>query len=935
MKPDVARLDTLFKALRLAGLRVGVLEMSRCRQVCERWGEDGSEITPARWRSLLATVLVRNPEERQTFERVFDGWLGPAELEPQKLEIPVKETRVGPPERPLWLGLSLVGVLLASFLPAVLVPVFYEGGREGAKGSRAAFKMEAPSLPVFAPEALLIPLSPEGATDIPGAVFADTRAAREIPEAPWPGWAELLTALLLVAWAGKVVADLKQRVYLPEPAEPAREEGLARVLLGARDPEPPILEEGERDAVAWGVGRYLSEEKTPQLDLQATVGAIAEAGGRLELRFESARFQREVWLWLDQTSRDPNLRRLADEVEKTLGSFGLPCERALFRGVPSKLFAVGGRRFRPHEVDERRREAIVVILSDGQLLDALLRGHDRAPVEAAFRELGAWPRLGLFLSDEAPPSGRELARRHQIEVKTPAELASFLAGARLPRRVAGRDLKLWRAACALVPTSLAENMAIAVARQRKLVVGPWQLDQLRAEAAAATGRLEWKDRNTRRELVEWLRSAEKGEENHFDAALLFWIEGYERELVVARQEPAFVGSLAERLLAAELALLQLFLRGKAGEGERGKAIDELYRIHQGTPALRPFIEAKLGELDVASTPPERIRLDFTWSELSPARQLGLSLLGLGGRKVKARLRPPGRPRFLVALLAGLACGLLGRLWLQPAHPPRVAEGCRPQEKKDEWGIDMVRVCGGTFWMGTRADPGAKLAGANEKPAHQVTLSEFWMDKCEVTDEQYLKLRPATAGRQKSTLPVTGVDWTEAATFCAARGGRLPTEAEWEYAARAGTRTPWSSGANEVDLATVAWYGENSGRKVRPVGQKQPNGWGLYDLHGNVWEWTATDYEKFSSEPRVNPVPSRSVVQPVVRGGSYRDESWGLRSAYRGGDRPGHRGKYLGFRCVRFSRPVLGPLSPRPISSPDEAQPEKRLPLSGSSPGGVR
>ena len=259
-------------------------------------------------------------------------------------------------------------------------------------------------------------------------------------------------------------------------------------------------------------------------------------------------------------------------------------------------------------------------------------------------------------------------------------------------------------------------------------------------------------------------------------------------------------------------------------------------------------------------------------------------------------------------------------------------GCRPQEKEDQWGITLVRVCGGSFWMGTRdADPRADLANTDEKPAHQVTLSEFWMDKHEVSVAQYLKLVPGQEGLQVSTLPVTDVNWTEAAAFCAKRGGRLPTEAEWEYAARAGTRTPWSCGASEVNLGRLAWYSENSGGSMHEVGIKEPNAWGLHDLHGNVSEWTSTSWGAYTAEPKDDPPPSPSLF-PVVRGGSYLDKARGLRSAYRLAVRPMFRLGGLGFRCVLVSRPVPGPSSSGPLSSPESDSPREPTFGVGVPPG---
>jgi formylglycine-generating enzyme required for sulfatase activity len=125
------------------------------------------------------------------------------------------------------------------------------------------------------------------------------------------------------------------------------------------------------------------------------------------------------------------------------------------------------------------------------------------------------------------------------------------------------------------------------------------------------------------------------------------------------------------------------------------------------------------------------------------------------------------------------------------------------------------------------------------------------------------------------------------------GYRLPTEAEWEYAARAGTTT-----ATHADRGTVAWFSENSGSETHPVGQKQPNAWGLYDMLGNVWEWTSGWYDRYPSGPVADPTGTGAGLNRVYRGGSWRLNARYARAAYRDNDRPVNRSNALGFRLVR-------------------------------------
>ena len=131
--------------------------------------------------------------------------------------------------------------------------------------------------------------------------------------------------------------------------------------------------------------------------------------------------------------------------------------------------------------------------------------------------------------------------------------------------------------------------------------------------------------------------------------------------------------------------------------------------------------------------------------------------------------------------------------------------------------------------------------------------------------------------------------------------RLPTEAEWEYACRAGTTTTWYAGDDEGALKEHAWFVANAGKKLHPVGQKSPNAWGLYDMHGNVWEWCQDWFREryYTTSPADDPTGAPAGSQRVNRGGSWSAGVAGCRSAYRGGTAPEGRSENLGFRLVRI------------------------------------
>ena len=222
------------------------------------------------------------------------------------------------------------------------------------------------------------------------------------------------------------------------------------------------------------------------------------------------------------------------------------------------------------------------------------------------------------------------------------------------------------------------------------------------------------------------------------------------------------------------------------------------------------------------------------------------------------------------------------------------------------GSHFVSVPAGTFTMGDAN------GDADETP-HQVTLTKgFELGVYEVTQEQYEQVMGSNPSFFKGPQnPVEQVSWNDAVEFCRKLSAlpseksagyvyRLPTEAEWEYACRAGTTTKYSFGDSESELGDYAWYRDNSGGTTHPVGQKQPNAWGLYDMHGNVWEWCQDWHGDYSKGSTTDPTGAASGSLRVSRGGCWYDYSVRCRSAYRYRYAPDYRSFNLGFRVLRSS-----------------------------------
>jgi formylglycine-generating enzyme required for sulfatase activity len=251
-------------------------------------------------------------------------------------------------------------------------------------------------------------------------------------------------------------------------------------------------------------------------------------------------------------------------------------------------------------------------------------------------------------------------------------------------------------------------------------------------------------------------------------------------------------------------------------------------------------------------------------------------------------------------------------------------------------IEFKRIPAGAFPMGSPEGEG----DVDEPPQHRVRITRpFYLGVYEITQAQYqavMGVNPSrfssngggkdeVAGQSTDRHPVEMVSWLDAVTFCdklselegrkpfyeiegqnvrvpnwEGPGYRLPTEAEWEYACRAGTEARYSFGDDEASLGEYSWFDGNSGGRTHPVGGKRRNEFGLFDMHGNVWEWCWDGHDKgyYRESPADDPRGPDGASFRVLRGGSYGQPPWGVRSARRGRYTPEHQGGNLGFRAAR-------------------------------------
>ena len=280
----------------------------------------------------------------------------------------------------------------------------------------------------------------------------------------------------------------------------------------------------------------------------------------------------------------------------------------------------------------------------------------------------------------------------------------------------------------------------------------------------------------------------------------------------------------------------------------------------------------------------------------------------------------------VRLVRGSGYAVAAALVLLGSGCRKSPETAPPPTIPTKLGIDMVLIPAGSFKMGS--DQGRE----DEKPVREVRVAAFLMDRHEMTQAAFGKLEPLNGSHFKGAArPVEMISWGDAALYCNKRsvdeglepcydgetgacnfeasGYRLPTEAEWEYACRAGATGDYSFGSDPRQLSQHAWFADDADKQTQPVGQKKPNPWGLYDMCGNVAEWCNDVYDKaaYQDGQANNPRGPADGPLRVLRGGAWNSKPDACRAAFRVGESPGTQDACfardaIGFRCVRRAPP---------------------------------
>ncbi len=643
-------------------------------------------------------------------------------------------------------------------------------------------------------------------------------------------------------------------------------------LLGGKP--APRLDAATMDYLADALGYFRSEQPSHHLNVPASIAATGRNGGMPTPVYFHRKQLRSVLVLEDQYSAALVWNPIAAELADGLLQRGVPVLFGRFRGSPQRFSTPDGTSYDLEDLEDQRQGYLLLVFSDGKglrphldtfVLEALARWPQVAWME--LREPRAWDdstarvaRAGLsiypanrdgllqimtrFASEhgEALASRRETPDWHGVppyqgmSKKALAAYIETLLGDALP----------WVQACAMLqPITI--GMADTVRRQFCIDLPAERIERL------------------------------------------FALPNTEQSVSGIRFSPPVLAVLREgfsvRWQEKEQEVILRFLLAKFQdiEPEPKDSLAHLTwewmreRVHlelnpaQALPRLVALAQTPLGNA---------IREDMESHLPSGQAEEGA---------IEIPLRIPLQGEDSRRQFSFLIGGHFVPLW--------------SSEIRDNVGIEFVLIPAGDFLMGSNdAD-----ADKDEQPIHKVIISRpFYLGKYEVTQAQWQAVIGENPSHFKGEKqPVEQVSWDDVQKFVRRLNDkegrevyRLPTEAEWEYAARAGSTTAFSFGDDHSQLGEYAWYSENSGNDTHPVGTRKANAWGLHDMHGNVWEWVQDWYGRYEAETVTDPVGPVSGSYRGARGGGWYDDAGYCRSAYRSHAAPVNRGHDLGFRLLR-------------------------------------
>lgn len=484
---------------------------------------------------------------------------------------------------------------------------------------------------------------------------------RQGPPINWMGYGLVALALGFGVWLlmrrgfGRWLPSARRAHEVPAPVA---------VAGGARGPGGTLfLDAEDEENLVWGVGRFVSDELSRNLDIDRTVHETAAAYGRPVLRYQAARYHREAWLWVDESMTSPVARHLARDLARTLRASGLPVTVSTFWGVPHELRATGDAVVTLDALDGQRDTAAVAILTDGRLMRATHRALDRsAGLHELLRDLSFWPRV-TFIDFSRGRLGA-IVEPHGLRViapqDAPAAVSELAEGSDRPAysRLVG-DARVWAAACALSPRPVDDPTALRLRQMLGLTVSPWAIETLRERADHSAGGMSWSCRG-RAALMSWLLDAEELPDRGLpppESLLARIVAAWdrllvERERALRARDPAWQGSPEQDVLRMQRAFVHLWDRPD-------EATSTLYGLFAGR--LRAAIHHHLSELAPreCADHPDSIPLPWLLQHQRRETQVMLAEMGLGARARlggRRSLPRPGRLMLALSLCAGLAAG---------------------------------------------------------------------------------------------------------------------------------------------------------------------------------------------------------------------------------------------------------------------------------------
>lgn len=707
-------LNTLFAALREAKILVGPREVLRIHEILSR----ADNLDTNGLRCLLVAVLVKSREEKQRFDDIFRLFVHghadkriptdpPAHVDqPAPSPETIKSPQLASTRSSRRTRVFFAGAMFAALGGAFVAAQYLSSGETVDNVDAGSSATSAPSAS-SAPIAEILDASIEEQVPTPEQLYPDAQDWREDfddsadadvaivvtePEVQTdkrtfsayvprieiqqqsfmtssPGAIAGLGALAIVL--GLIVSRWGWRnKLLPTRAPAPTRSGPREMPLSSPVPRDlELLDMQSEDALVWGVGRFVTEEYTTNLDIEKSVLATVAAAGRPELRFERRGRHRQVCLWIDESAADPAIERLGREVALALSRVGLDVDVARFWAVPDKLVRQDGTIVSAAAIEEELAFSIVAILTDGHALTTRHAGADRRlGISRLLRMFARLPRLAFVDFGEGASRASRIARAYGITAVRPDESAAFLALGRKPevrempaQKLTG-DVTAWAAACALGMRLVDEETAYDVRRALLLSASPWSWSVVRRSGRMAGDWVEW-PLEKRAELLDWLRCAEHGAEKERVAptsllgkTIAYWKNRLDGEDAGRRKNDAqspWIGTFAERTLRIERALLDLW-------DEPERAAQTLYSF-VGTD-VEKLIQEKLGDFAALEAEGTRgvIVLPWRFAELPESSRIMFERLGFGATASVRQDKLDGdlverRGRLWMGL--GLACGL--------------------------------------------------------------------------------------------------------------------------------------------------------------------------------------------------------------------------------------------------------------------------------------